>query len=158
MNDTDLQRALKAIGYYKGGIDGALGPQSMRAIADLLLCNIHARLPVISQKRLTESFRTICISALTDRKVGEILAKWNLLVQRSRTRFINASARSWSRGYNKSSLNGLDVCGCCSATAANECDTEFGVEVDKRLSKLIRTKVIDRALGAQHRQTRIGHT
>lgn len=39
MNDTDLQRALKAIGYYKGGIDGALGPQSMPAIGDLLGIN-----------------------------------------------------------------------------------------------------------------------
>lgn len=36
MKDVDLQRALKAVGYYKGNLDGDIGPASLKAIADFL--------------------------------------------------------------------------------------------------------------------------
>lgn len=39
MKDLDLQRALKSVGYYKGQLDGKLGPQSHKAIADYLGTN-----------------------------------------------------------------------------------------------------------------------
>ena len=116
------------------------------AIADLFLRNIDARLPIVRQESLTERLGAIRICALTDRKISQVLPKWNMLVDGSRTRFDYASSGALDRRRSKSFLNSPDMGGRCPTAAPDECDAELGVETHECFGEIRRAEVVHRTL------------
>ncbi|MFN8146941.1 MAG: hypothetical protein U0R76_05665 [Candidatus Nanopelagicales bacterium] len=130
--------------------------EQVRAVLDLVLRDAHAVVPALLEHRLAELLGAVGVRALPDGEVRRVLPERHVLVHARRARVAARRARD-----DLAAADALDdeaqVLRRGAAAPADEAEAVLAGERVVGVGQLLRGQGVARALGREHRQTRVRH-
>ena len=117
--------------------------EHVRTFANLFGCHLDARIPVFAQHCIAESFRAVCIGALTDDQETVVLLEGDRGVEGGNTWFEFGGAHLWCNATHCFDYL-AKMFGRGSAATTNDADTKFGDMLQMELGQLWRSEVVMR--------------